>query len=996
MQAKLFEYLKNSPLVDLVVTSDLKEARSISQVALYLGYEVALLPDLRVNFGDDLRPFKEELYELFFQLSNYYQTTNEKKIVISPLRTLLNRFVKKELLSRKRVEFGDRIDLDQFKNMLFNWGYSFVNIVEERGEASFRGDIIDIFSPGEKMPFRVSLFDDEIESIRYFEPATQKSQKDELDAFELSPALFALSQDEFEEFESRIESIKSDALIKDIHSLGYWALDDKQSFDPLKELRVVKLLAYEEQIEEIFSFVEDDDKKRELLELDFIDEPKEYRDIVTSDLMSFLEFHKEKEITIIANSEAIIKQYELENFKAKRVYKPFIVNIMSDEEIIVSLNKEQKSKRRKKSNILIDELNVGDFVVHEEYGVGVFKGLVNTTVLGSRRDFIEIAYQNDEKVLLPVENIDRIDRYIGEGGSLVVIDRLGKGSFLKLKAKVRERLFEIAKDIIEIAAKRELIEAPVLQSDYEELELFRMDAGFAYTKDQIKSIEDILSDLKSGKVMDRLLSGDVGFGKTEVAMNAIFAAVKSGYQTALIAPTTLLVSQHFKTIKSRFEKYGIKIAKLDRFTSTKEKREILSGLKEAKIDLCIGTHALLGVEFANLALLIIDEEHKFGVKQKEQLKNLRSNMHILSMSATPIPRSLNMALSSIKQYSTLLTPPSEREDVRSFVKEYDEALIKEVILREKRRGGQIFYVHNRIATIEQKKKELEDILPNLSILTLHSKIPPATTEKEVLKFEKGEYDLLLSTSIVESGIHMPNVNTILIDESDRFGMADLHQLRGRVGRGKRQGYCYYLVKDKNSLSDDATKRLIALESNSFLGSGSLLAYHDLEIRGGGNLVGEAQSGHIKGIGYSLYLRMLEESINTLLNGNIESETKKEKVEIKLSISAYLSSEVVGEDRIRLELYRRLSKCESAKEVYEIEEEMLDRFGKLDTPTKQFLELIAIKILAKKRGILKISNYQENITIEFSDAKKEYLRSKSKDDDDIIDEILRYLRSDKIN
>ncbi len=991
MQAKAYEFLNGSIKYDLILTDSKNSADKVDHVAKFLGYDSFVLPDFRANMGDDLRPFKEELFELLDVLLGYYKSSSSKKLLISPVRSIIYNLPKPSLFQTKSINFGDTLDLNILKSMLYNWGYSFVDIVEEEGEVSFRGDIVDIFSRGAKHPIRVSLFDDEVESIRVFDAISQKSNKEELENFEISPAYFSLTQDEYEEVIENIDRVESDSFLKDIGSLGLWALSDKHLLDLTSEFKTIKYTPLDQELEEIFGFVDDKKRYRYLKELEVIDKPKEYQDIEVSDIASFMEFHKSKNIKLLVASKPLYMQYDLLDLNQKIIYKPYIVNVMSKDELIISLNKEQKKRRKKRATIILDELKVGDYVVHEEYGVGIFKGLVNTKVLGSVRDFVQIAYQNDDKVLLPVENIDLIDRYISDGGALAVVDRLGKGSFTKLKAKVKAKLFEIAKDIIEIAAKRELTNAPIIRSDFEEISIFQSEAGFSYTEDQQKSIEDIFCDLRSGKVMDRLLSGDVGFGKTEVAMNAIFAAIKSGYQTALIAPTTLLVSQHFKTISKRFEPFGISIVKLDRFTTTKQKSEILRALKDGRVDLCIGTHALLGVEFNNLGVLIIDEEHKFGVKQKEKLKSLRSDMHILSMSATPIPRSLNMALSSIKQYSQLLTPPSDREDVRTFVKEYDENLLKEIILREIRRGGQIFYVHNRIASIEQKRKALNNLLPDLKILTLHSKIPPATTEKEMMKFEEGEYELLLSTSIVESGIHIPNVNTMIVDEANNFGMADLHQLRGRVGRGSRQGYCYFLVKDRDELSEDATKRLVALESNSFLGAGAVLAYHDLEIRGGGNLVGEAQSGHIKGIGYSLYLKMLEDALNTLLNGETKDDSNN-NVEIKLAVSAYLSSESIGDDRVRLELYRRLSKCHSPKDVYEIEEEMVDRFGKLDSYTKQFLEVVIIKILARKRSISLISSYNNNITITFSDEKKEYLKARSKDDDDILSSILEYLRN----
>ena len=405
----------------------------------------------------------------------------------------------------------------------------------------------------------------------------------------------------------------------------------------------------------------------------------------------------------------------------------------------------------------------------------------------------------------------------------------------------------------------------------------------------------------------------------------------------------------------------------------------------------VGTHALFGVSFKKLGLVIIDEEHKFGVKQKEKLKQLHERTHLLSMSATPIPRSLNQALSSIKTLSELLNAPSERQGVRTFVKAYDEKLIKEVIMRELRRGGQVFYVFNSIAQMPIKAGELKAILPHLRVLMLHSKVSAVEIEKELMRFHAGEYDVLLATSIIESGIHMPNVNTMLIDGADRFGIADLHQLRGRVGRGSIEGFAYFIVDSTEHITDEAKKRLLALESNSFLGSGSVLAYHDLEIRGGGNLVGDAQSGHIKNIGYSLYLRMLEDAIKELSNSQ---EVERDKVDIKLTISAFISDNVVREDRLRLELYRRLSLSEEPKGVYEIEEECIDRFGTLDTPTKQFFELIVIKLLALDKKIKTISNYGQNISIIYKNESKEVIKSESKDDDDVIKAVLHYLRNAK--
>ncbi len=987
MQARLFEYLKSKPDIQLLITKDDKEAKSAADCATYLGYQTYQLPDFRAAHGDDLRPYKEELFEINAALNSYH-TNPKKSLLIAPFRTMINALPKKELFQSFDIEFGDTIELSNFKERLLHWGYTFVEIVEEKGEVSFRGDIIDLYPINASYPIRISLFDDEIESIRIFTCETQKSEKEELESVSVIPALFALDSVQYEQLEKMVSNLQSDSFEKEISTLGFWCLEDL-SEDYLKSKSAIYVSNLKEDIEDFFSFSEDKAKKEQLLAIPLIQEPKIYKDIEVAELNALVSFHKKKKITIIARNEGLAKQSGIDaEIKVNYQFNELIVNVLSDDELIVSLNKSERKKRRKRSSIVLDDLKVNDYVVHENYGIGIFKGLKNTKVLGTVRDFVEIAYQGDDRLLIPVENLTLIDRYISEGGALAIVDKLGKSSFLKMKEKTKVKLFEIAREIIEIAASRELINAVKLKSNHTELKLFQNDAGFVYTDDQDKSINEIFDDLKNGKVMDRLLSGDVGFGKTEVAMNAIFAAVKSGYQAAFLAPTTLLTSQHYKSLKERFSKYGVSVVKLDRFTTTREKSNILKGLKEGTIDVCVGTHSLFGVAFNNIALMILDEEHKFGVKQKEKLKALKENLHVLSMSATPIPRSLNMALSSIKQYSQLLTPPSEREDVRTFVKEFDEKLLKEIVLRETRRGGQIFYVHNRIASIDAKKKELQEILPNAKILVLHSKISAAVTEKEIMAFEKKEYDILISTTIIESGIHIPNVNTIIVENADRFGMADLHQLRGRVGRSSRVGYCYFLVENKDKISDTSKKRLIALESNSFLGSGSVLAYHDLEIRGGGNLIGEAQSGHIKNIGYSLYLKMLEDALNLLLN---QQKTEKSEVEVKLAVSAYLNSDSVGEDRIRLELYRRLSKCEQVNEVYEIEEEMIDRFGELDELTKNFLEVIVIKILASEKSIKTISSYQQNITIVYENERKESLKAPSKDDDDIIATVLKYLR-----
>lgn len=988
--AALFEHFKkNQKHLDVLICEDAKEAQELLDVARFFGQECVVFPDFRATFGDDLRVYKEELHHLFSALRTYH-FAKKKPLVISPLKTLLFPLPKKELLESIALDFGQKLELKNFKEQMLFWGYTFVDMVQVEGEISHRGDIIDIFVPSMQTPVRISLFDTEIEQIKAFELETQRTVGEELEAITLTPAFYSLSEADFEAFDARVKASEFDALEKDIASLGLWYLGDlAENFLEGKATLLARNL--DNLLKDAYG-INNPQISREAFNLEVMACSDDTKELVVADVHTLLEVHKEKKITIIAANKAVMKQIGLhESGKIKEVFAPYILNILTKDELVISLNKRSKQRRRRKTSILLDDLKAGDYVVHEDYGVGIFERIEQAEILGGVKDFIVIKYIGDDKILLPVENLDYIDRYIASGGSVPALDRLGKGSFGKLKESVKKRLFEIAGTIVNTAAARALIKAPVIKVSAKEMQAFQEMAGFEYTQDQKQSIDEILEQLSGGVIMDRLLSGDVGFGKTEVALNTIYATHKAGFQSAFIVPTTLLSAQHFRSLHDRFKSLGIRYAKLDRFVSTKDKANIIKGLASGEIDTVVGTHALFGLDFKRLGVVIVDEEHKFGVKQKERIKELYYNVHMLSMSATPIPRSLNQALSSIKTMSQLLTPPSERQGVRTFVKEYDEKLIKEVILRELRRGGQVFYVHNSIDHMPIKLGEIKAILPELRVLMLHSKISAADTEKELLKFEALEYDMMLATSIIESGIHMPRVNTIIVDGADRFGIADLHQLRGRVGRGHTEGFAYFVVANKENLTDEAKKRLLALESNSFLGSGSVLAYHDLEIRGGGNLVGDAQSGHIKNIGYSLYLRMLEDAIKELSG---KAENQKAKIDIKLTISAFISDEVVKEDRLRLDIYRRLSACESVVEVYEIEEEVIDRFGTLDTPTKQFFELMAMKLMGLEKKIKSIMNYGQSITFTYMNESKESIKSDSKDDDDIIKATLYYLRNNK--
>ncbi len=991
IQSNLYRALNKGFDYQILACKDFKESELAKEVISYFkpNIKAILFPEFRAKKNDDLRSFFEEFLQLLGGLREFYQALENKQeaIIIAPISALLHPLPKKELLESFKITLLEKYNLKDLKDKLFYYGYEIVDLVEVEGEASFRGDIVDIYAPNSKA-YRLSFFDTECESIKEFDPTTQMSLKEDLLEIEIPPTLFSLDEPSYKDLKTKVEQSPLNSFSKDLTSFGLWFLGEKAN-DLLHAYKSVISPKALEEIQELANLNEVDGERFKSLKV--LENAQGYEDleIHAHALEGFIALHSNRKITLLAPNKTILNNAisALEKSHIECVIAPFVLNFKTPDGIFISLNSFERKKKRQKSKLALNELNAGEWVVHDDYGVGVFSQLVQHSVLGSKRDFLEIAYWGEDKLLLPVENLHLIARYVAQSDSVPIKDRLGKGSFLKLKAKVKTKLLEIASKIIELAAERNLILGKKMDTHLAELEVFKSHAGFEYTSDQEKAIAEISKDLSSKRVMDRLLSGDVGFGKTEVAMHAIFCAFLNGFQSALVVPTTLLAHQHFETLRARFENFGVKVARLDRYAS--EKNKLLKAVELGLIDVLVGTHAIFCAKFKNLGLVVVDEEHKFGVKQKEALKELSKSVHFLSMSATPIPRTLNMALSQIKGISSLKIPPTDRKPSRTFLKEKNDELLKEIIHRELRRNGQIFYIHNHIASISKVKTKLEDLIPKLKIAILHSQINAHESEEIMLEFAKGNYQVLLCTSIVESGIHLPNANTIIIDNAQNFGLADLHQLRGRVGRGKKEGFCYFLIEDQKSLNEQALKRLLALEKNSYLGSGESIAYHDLEIRGGGNLLGQDQSGHIKNIGYALYTRMLEDAIYELSGGKKRLE---KSVEIQLSVSAFLNPELIGSDSLRLDLYRRLSLCENTDEVGQIHEEIEDRFGKIDDLSAQFLQIITLKILANQLGIIKLSNFNQNITITYSDEKKESLKAPSKDDNDILETLLKHLHA----
>lgn len=619
----------------------------------------------------------------------------------------------------------------------------------------------------------------------------------------------------------------------------------------------------------------------------------------------------------------------------------------------------------------ISSLNVGEFVVHIEHGIGRFEGLENIITDGVAHDCLKLIYANNDKLYVPVENIDVISRY-GAEDSNAVLDTLGGSAWEAKKARVKEKIKDIAEKLIKIAAQRQMKKAEIFVPERGLYDEFCSRFLYTETDDQLNAVKDVIKDLSLGMPMDRLVCGDVGFGKTEVAIRAAFTVATGGAQVALIVPTTLLARQHYLNFKERLKGFPIKVKMLSRLVSTKEAKEIKQELKDGSLEIIIGTHALLAkdIEFCNLGLLIIDEEQHFGVAHKERLKHLKSDVHILTLSATPIPRTLQLSLTGVKQLSIIATPPVDRLAARTFVMPFDNVMIKEAIYREKYRGGQIFFVCPRVSDILQIEPKLRELAPDIKIAVAHGQMSPSHLEDVMCGFADGKADILLSTTIIESGIDMPNVNTMIIYRADMFGLAQLYQLRGRIGRSKLRGYCYFTIPNKKVLTPIAEKRLNILQALNQLGAGFSLANHDLDIRGAGNILGVEQSGHIKDVGIALYHHLLEAEINRIKSGDTQNEngvvshTEDWSAQITTGVPIIIPEAYVADLGIRLGLYKRIGNLKTIEEINDMREELIDRFGAIPDEVDNLLKTVEIKQICLLANIERIDAGAKGILLSF--------------------------------
>ncbi|MFT3689210.1 transcription-repair coupling factor [Paenirhodobacter sp.] len=646
------------------------------------------------------------------------------------------------------------------------------------------------------------------------------------------------------------------------------------------------------------------------------------------------------------------------------------LTVISEQDVLGDRLVTRPKKKRKAENFLTEaqSLTPGDLIVHVDHGVGRYKGLETVNALGAPLDCVLLEYAGGDRLYLPVTNIELLSRYGHEEG---LLDKLGGGAWQAKKAKLKERIRQIADKLMRIAAERHLRAAPILEAPHHEWESFAARFPYTETEDQMAAIEDVVNDLASGTPMDRLVVGDVGFGKTEVAMRAAFVAAVSGMQVAVIAPTTLLARQHYKTFAERFRGTPLTVKPLSRFVSAKDAAATRAGLADGTVDIVIGTHAVLakGVKFRNLGLLVIDEEQHFGVQHKERLKELRSEIHVLTLTATPIPRTLQLSLTGVRDLSIIGTPPVDRLAIRTYVSEFDAVTIREALLRERYRGGQSFYVVPRITDLAGIEEFLRSQVPEVSFITAHGQMAAGELDDRMNAFYDGKYDVLLATTIVESGLDIPTANTMIVHRADMFGLSQLYQIRGRVGRSKSRAYCYLTTKPRMPLTPQAVKRLRLLGSLDNLGAGFSLASQDLDLRGAGNLLGEEQSGHIKEVGYELYQAMLEETIAKLKSGAITDLDEGEwSPQINLGVPVMIPESFVPDLDVRLGLYRRLSGLTTKVELEGFAAELIDRFGPLPREVNTLLLVVRIKAMAKRAHIAKLDAGPKGVNIQFHQDK----------------------------
>ena len=1055
----LTEFAESNKGVVLYIARDIANHDEIKKALLFFKKSIKILDfsSWEVLAFDHFSPHPDIVSSRIHTLSKL--SSIETAIVVTTVETLSQRLCPKDYINKYSLNLKTRQDLeiDSFTECLIKIGYRRVTTVMEPGEFSLKGALIDLYPMGAANPYRIDLFDNEIDSIRSFDPSTQRSI-DVIEEVYLLPAReFASDNQSINIFKENYlsEFGSTDGFIYTEVSEGrypggiefYLPLFFDRTDTLFDYIPNISSIVYQKGLGELLKT-----QSNELLErfeycqksLERLPLPINKVFLDSSDFFSALNDKKQIQIqtskiqqnTGLNFSSSILPPLKIEAQAKKPLNKlikfiesfrgrvlivcesdgrqSVLVDLLSSyglkptqcsdwidfinqssklcitsarlnegvvfEKIaIISENnlfgkdaiKQQRRRRAKHKDFdeaikSLVEIQLGDPVVHEHYGIGRYLGLESRSFDENQQDFLSLEYANGSKLMVPITNLNLISRYSGASSDHAPLHKLGSQQWTKAKRKAAEALYDVAAELLEIYAKRQSQKGFSYPAPNDSYSSFVSSFKFEETPDQLKTMNDVLLDMQSDRPMDRLVCGDVGFGKTEIAMRAAFLAVESGKQVAILVPTTLLANQHYQTFNDRFSKFPIVIKSLSRFQDMKEQKQIKMELKEGKIDIVIGTHKLIqgDIKYQKLGLIIIDEEHRFGVKQKESLKKIRGQSDILTMTATPIPRSLNMALGSLRELSIIASPPAKRTAIQTFVDLWDDNTIIEACSRELHRGGQIFVVHNEIDTIDNMAESFKALMPNLKIRIAHGQMPSKELEQIMTDFYHQRFQVLVCTTIIETGIDIPSANTIIINNAQNFGLAQLHQLRGRVGRSHHKAYAYLVIKSHQSITQNAKKRLDAIASLEELGAGFMLANHDLEIRGAGDLLGENQSGKISEIGFNLYHDLLKRTIHAIKN-NTQLDIKEaltEEVEINPGIACIIPDTYLPDVHERLILYKRIASANNEEELKDLKIEMIDRFGALPDSTSNLFESSSLKNYSNHIGVLKINIYDDKAEI----------------------------------
>ena len=1072
--AQLAEREKNAGKLTAIVTADATDAQRLIDEMAFFAPELrcVLFPDWETLPYDSFSPHQDLISE---RLATLWRISQRDKatgadVVIVPATTALYRLAPPGFLAAYTFHFKLKQKLDEakFKAQLTLAGYSHVTQVVSPGEYAVRGSLIDLFPMGSTVPYRVDLFDDEIDSIRTFDPDSQRSLYPVPEVRLLPGREFPMDDAARARFRSRWrEMLEGDPtrsrIYKDIgngvatagieYYLPLFFEETATVFDYLGDEATVVLHGdvesafqhFWQDTRERYRLVQGDPERPTLApEALFLATEQFYARVnqhpqlairpALADVADNAQFQKLGELTVVRGAEdplARLKQHiqrgphrvlvlaESEGRKtslldflhASHLTPPSFDSLaefeVSDEPLGIatsSLNTGfawieagidfvtetelfaagPTTRRRKKQEQVSDvealikdlsELNIGDPVVHSAHGIGRYRGLINLD-LGNRQsdgepdfqEFLHLEYADKATLYVPVSQLQLISRYTGVSADEAPLHKLGSGQWEKAKRKAAEQVRDSAAELLNIYARRAAREGHAFRYSPTDYETFANDFGFEETPDQKAAIHAVIQDMISPRPMDRLICGDVGFGKTEVALRAAFIGITGGRQVALLAPTTLLAEQHYQTLVDRFAKWPVKVAEMSRFRSGKEITAALKGLADGTVDIVVGTHKLLsqGTKFHDLGLLIIDEEHRFGVRHKEAMKALRAEVDVLTLTATPIPRTLGMALEGLRDLSVIATAPQRRLAIKTFVRSEGNGVIREAVLRELKRGGQVYFLHNEVETIENRRAKLEELLPEARIAVAHGQMPERQLESVMRDFVAQRFNLLLCSTIIETGIDVPTANTIVMARADKFGLAQLHQLRGRVGRSHHQAYAYLMVPDLQGLTKQASQRLEAIQQMEELGSGFYLAMHDLEIRGAGEVLGENQSGNMLEVGFQLYNEMLAEAVRCLKAG-IEPDLLSPlnvTTDINLHAPALLPDDYCGDVHLRLSFYKKLATAKNADQIDALLEEIVDRFGKMPAQAQTLIDVHRLRVISQPYGVVKVDAAPGVITISF--------------------------------